>query len=99
MTELEAEVYVTAAGVRDDATAGSLRDCLDELAGRTDGRRTVVLDVGDCRAIDAASVSLLVETHRRFAGRGRSLVVANATGAVRDALLTAGVDGHLELAE
>jgi anti-anti-sigma factor len=55
------------------------------------GRRTILVDLADVPAIDAAGVGALVHVYNAATGAGAVLRITNASGGVRDLLTRVGL--------
>jgi anti-anti-sigma factor len=85
-------------GELDMATAGQLRDALDETVGS--GPVYVVIDLQRCEFLDATALSAMVDAQRRLADNGQELLVYAAGGqAERLLTVTAALDRRCVFAE
>lgn len=82
----KARLIITVRGACDESSRSTLRTWLEQL------KHDTVLDLRDCCALDAATVELLVETHRRLRAKGRSFAVANVPPHAQQVIARCGAD-------
>lgn len=94
VVEVDGAQAVAVVGDIDMATAGLLREAIDEVGGH-DGR--VVIDLAGTTFIDSSGLAVLLSAYEQFGRRPDAVVLCAAPPPIRHVLEITGLDGRVTM--